>query len=141
MSRQAKTRRSGRNIEIGRRELWLAGLGAVSLTRKQALATFEAVNAGSLKFREQARTDLATWIEQAGEQAEALRKQAGTALRQVQARVSPVRQRAEAALAEGRQLLEPLLVKLGVSAKKKSAVRRKPAARKAPARKVAHRAA
>lgn len=77
-AKKSKTRKST-PIQIGRRELWLAGLGAVSLVRKQAeavLATARSrgaeLNARAVALRETARVQAADAIEQAVDRADAV---------------------------------------------------------------------
>ncbi|MGJ0561053.1 hypothetical protein [Methylocystis sp.] len=58
MSKQIPAKRVARHDELTARELWLAGLGAVSLTRKQALAGIDQVAYLARQLREQAEAGI-----------------------------------------------------------------------------------
>ncbi len=153
MAKQIKARRVASNakVPVSGRELWLAGLGFVSLGRKQARATFEAVNAGAVKFERRARADVAQVVESAASRTELLRTQAEGVFHDVRGFVVPAAINAQGlvadAIAQADRLAQPLLVKLGVvktparraSAKRKTTAA-KPAA-KAPAKPAAARKA
>lgn len=128
MARQVKARQSRKNVELGRRELWLAGLGAVSLGRKQALATFQAINSGAVKLSARARADLASAVEQASGVIEQSVERAGSTLQEGRK--------------QAHKLLQPALAKLGwaEAPSRRTPARRKPAARKSAARKSARTA-
>lgn len=154
MAKQIKARRVGRSkqVQVSGRELWLAGLGAVSLTRKQARATFDAVNAGAVSFERRVRNTLIDVIDSAADRTELVRTRAEGVFHDVRGVVVPAGIHAQGlvadAIARADRLAQPLLAKLGVVAapKARATVKRKPkaakraakpaAARKAPARRA-----
>lgn len=141
-SKQIKTRRVGRAPNPTSRELFLAALGAMSLTHKATLAGVE--QAGNLGKQFQA---------QAGEAIDDALNAVNQGLADARERVQAARERIEAlaaeALKEGEDLarrirsqaeqgLQPLLVKVGLA---KPAPARKPAAHKTARRPAPRRRA
>ena len=135
------------------RDFVLAGIGAVSLGRKQALASYQnfgqnaaefservgdsirSFEAGAKKLRKQAETKVVKLRKQAETKAAQLRKQAqaqiGPVQKKVRAVATEVRAQAEAKLA-------PVLGRFGIkAAAKKRTVKR--ASKRAPVRKAATR--
>lgn len=135
MSKQIKARRtrSQRVAQSKSRELWLAAIGAVSLTRKQGAKAYAALldEGRSLQDR------LGETVEGVGEQ---VKSRLADARGRAEALVDPLRDRAEtligAVKGEVETRLQPVLSRLGVQ--KKAAVKRRPAAKSA-ARKPAAR--
>jgi DNA anti-recombination protein RmuC len=129
--RPAARKAATRKLELTPRAVLLAGLGAVSLGRKQAQESLEALaaNAGELR----ARADDAA--REAGARVAKLRKQAQT-------RLAPVQKQAEAFARQAEQQFEttfaPVLARFGVAAK--PAKRRAPARRAKPAARRARKA-
>lgn len=107
MTRSTKTRRTVRKTrtELGPRAVLLAGLGVVSLGRKQALKSVDGLD--DLRARAEA---LAL---EAGSRVAKLRKQAKAKLAPVQKQATRF---AEKAQAEFEARLAPVLVKLGAKA-------------------------
>jgi hypothetical protein len=109
-------RRTARKTELSPRAVLLAGLGAVSLGRKQALQSIDDLATGAQTLR--SRADSAA--RQAGNRVSQLRKQAT-------ARIAPVKKQAAAiakqAQASVQTRLSPVLVKLGVKPAKAKAKR------------------
>ena len=159
------TKRTAPRTELKSRDLLLAGVGAVSLGRKQAIrsieeagqtvaglrkrfdATIKNAESQARKLRKQTEGDVARLKKQAQGKVAALRKQAeGDVARlkkQAQAQVAQLRKQAGAQVdavvvevAARAERLAPVLAKLGL----KPAAKR-PAAKRAAPRKVARKAA
>ncbi len=133
MTRKSPTRRKpAPRPELTSRRVLLAGLGAVSLGRKQARASIEdfAANAGTYQAR-------------SAEAAHAAGQRVAKFARQAQAKLAPLKQQAIAfarkAEGEFEASVVPVLAKLGVVAAPKRRTRKAPAARKPAARKAAAR--
>ncbi|MCK7594108.1 phasin family protein [Pseudomarimonas salicorniae] len=139
MVKQVKTRKAAakRNPDFNARQLWLASLGAASLTRKQGIKLYDAmVEEG---------TSLQGKVNKAVDDAKA---QVGGAIENVRGRidgvVAPVRERAEATFVvikdEVETRLQPVLARFGKAkptTKRAPAKRRAaPKARKAPAKRT-----
>lgn len=107
MTRSTPTRRHTRKTEFSPRALLLAGIGAVSLGRKQALKSIDGIADGADDLRQ--RADAAA--REAGSRVARLKKQAT-------AKLAPVRKQAVAfakqAQAEFETRFSPVLAKLGV---------------------------
>ena len=140
MAKQLKSRRAApaAKARIDARDLWLAGLGAVSLTRKNGIKLYGTLLEEGKQFQGRA-----------GEQFDALQRQARegfeTAKARVEAVVSPIRERAEATYgtvkSEVETRLQPVLAKLGVKPAAKARPRKAPVAKRKPAAKRRARAA
>lgn len=132
MAKQIKTRRAAPKAGVETRDLFLAGLGAVSLTRKQGIKIYGAMLEEGKQFQGRIEQTIDGLQDQAKLGAELVRER-------VESIVTPVRSRAEAAYgtvkAELETRLAPVLAKLGV----KPAA--KPRAAKRVAKKPAKRAA
>lgn len=160
------TKRTAPRTELKSRDLLLAGVGAVSLGRKQAIrsieeagqtvaglrkrfdATLRNAESQARKLRKQTEGDVARLKKQAQGKVAALRKQAeGDVARlkkQAQAQVAQLRKQAGAQVdavvvevAARAERLVPALAKLGF----KKPVAKRPAAKRAAPRKVARKAA
>ncbi len=83
---------------IDPRQFWLAGLGAVSLTRKQATKAYGALVEEGAQFRAQA-----------GKRIDAISRQARKDVKNIQAKVAPVIERASDAYGAVRQQVEARL--------------------------------
>lgn len=137
MAKQIKSRRATRAkqnaFEV--RQLWLAAIGAVSLSRKQGVKLYSSVVAEGRSLQDRVNDTVAIF----GEQFNGVIGQART---RAQKLVSPLRARAKATLAsvksEVEARLQPVLARFGV---RKSAAKRrsvaKPVARKTAIRKGA----
>jgi poly(hydroxyalkanoate) granule-associated protein len=126
MAKQLKTRRpAAAAARLEARDLWLAGLGAVSLTRKNGIKFYGTLLEEGKQFQGRFEQSIAQFQGQA-------RQGYANVRNRVEAAVSPIRERAEATYgtvkAELETRLAPVLDKLGM----------KPAA-KARARKTAKR--
>lgn len=136
MAKQIKARRvaTARTSAIGPRELVLAGLGAVSLTRKQSIRLFDAI-----------RQEGAQLSSRLGQASVALNDRIYAARDSIGGVVAPAVERAGNALASARgeieQRLAPVLVRLGVKpaakTRKRSTAKRPAARRTSRARKSA----
>ncbi len=144
MVKQVKTRKAAakRNPEFNPRELWLASLGAASLTRKQGIKLYEAMLEEGTSLQDKVSKAVAD-----------ARGQVDGAIDSVRGRidgvVTPVRERAEATFIvikdEVETRLQPVLARFGKAkpaAKRAPAKRRAaPKARKAPAKRRVAKAA
>jgi len=140
MAKQLKTRRAAAaaKARIEARDLFLAGLGAVSLTRKTGIKLYGTLLEEGKQFQGKAN-----------QQIEALQRQARESLdiarARVEAVVTPIRERAEAgygrARAEVETRLQPVLTKLGVKPAPKARTRKAPATKRKPAARRKARAA
>ena len=140
MAKQVKSRSAApaAKARIDARDLWLAGLGAVSLTRKNGIKLYGTLLEEGKQFQGRA-----------GQQIDALQRQARegfeTAKARVEAVVSPIRERAEATYgtvkSEVETRLQPVLAKLGVKPAPKPRTRKAPVAKRKPAAKRRARAA
>jgi poly(hydroxyalkanoate) granule-associated protein len=140
MAKQVKTRRAApaATARIDARDLWLAGLGAVSLTRKNGIKLYGTLLEEGKQFQGRAEQRI-----------DALQRQAREGIEQARARVeavvSPIRERAEATYgsvkSEVETRLQPVLVKLGVKPAAKPRVRKAPVSKRKPAAKRRARAA
>jgi hypothetical protein len=139
MSKQIKARRPAakRPLEIGPRELLLAGLGAVSLTRKQSIKAFDALVAGSGELRSRVG-------EAVGNASVAVNDGLYAARERVEGAVSPLIERAGSTLQVLRGEVEakvaPVLQRLGVTLPARKPARR-PAAKRVAKRATAKRSA
>jgi len=130
MTRSTTTRRrTARKTEFSPRDFVLAGLGAVSLGRKQALKSIEGLAELPVSLRQ--RADAAA--REAGSRVAKLRKQAKTRLAPVQKQAASFAKQAQA---EFETRFAPVLAKLGAKPKAKRPARKttrtaRPAARKA----------
>ena len=148
-------RNTTKKTDIGGRELVLAGIGAVSLTRKQAIRAYDALVAEGAQTRdriESGMTELRGQIEARAKQVRAdVTGRIKPVFTQINDRVEPIittiSSRAESAKNDLQTRLQPLLAKVGIETKKKPAPRkRKPAAKRtvrkaAPRKRVAKKAA
>ena len=140
MAKQLKTRRAAAAAQarIDARDLFLAGLGAVSLTRKNGIKLYGTLLEEGKQFQGRA-----------GEQFDALQRQARdgyeTAKARVEAVVNPLRERAEATLGtvktEVGTRLQPVLARLGVKPAPKARPRKAATAKRKPVAKRRARAA
>jgi polyhydroxyalkanoate synthesis regulator phasin len=87
-----------KNPSIDPRQLWLAGLGAVSLTRKQAAKAYGVLVEEGTQFRAQA-----------GKRIDAISRQARSDVKNIQSKVAPVLNRANEAYDVVRQQVETRL--------------------------------
>lgn len=114
MVKKTSTRSTKRVASVEPRDLWLAGLGAVSLTRKQGVKFFGTLVDEGKQFQGKFEGALVDFQSQAMAGAERVRAQ-------VEAFVTPLRQRAGATLgtvkAEVESRLSPVFDKLGVKRK------------------------
>ena len=126
--RQSKTTRAAkaaaRHPEYKSRDFLLAGIGAVSLGRKQAIQSYADAVQGVGELRERVQDA----FENANSQIGLLRKQARTRIAAVQKQVETLGKQAKG---QAQVRLAPVLAKLGV----------KPAAKKPAARKAVKRVA
>lgn len=141
MAKQLKTRRAATaaKTRVEARDLFLAGLGAVSLTRKNGIKLYGTLLEEGKQFQGKAN-----------QQFDALQRQAretfGAARARVEAVVTPIRERAEAGYGRARSevetRLQPVLARLGVKPAPKARTRKAPATKRKPAaRRKATRAA
>lgn len=122
MSRKATSRRAAQSTPAIPRDLLLAGIGAVSLGRKQAITSYTNVVSSAYSLRDQATAAVGL----AGKRVRGLRNQA-------KARVAPVAGKALALIEQIRNQaevqLQPVLGKLGLATPAKAVrTKRKPAA-------------
>jgi hypothetical protein len=122
-------RRTARKTEFTPRDFVLAGLGAVSLGRKQALKSID----GLAELPEALRQRADAAAREAGSRVAKLRKQAKTRLAPVQKQAASFAKQAQA---EFETRFAPVLAKLGAKPKAKRPARKttrtaRPAARKA----------
>lgn len=122
--------KQSKNQGIDPRDLWLAGLGVVSLTRKQALKTYGALVEEGGQFRDAASTRI-----------DALASQARAGLNgvkgKVEATVDPLMMRVSSTLGSVKGEIEARLSPLVGGFNSATSTRRKPAARKPAAKKAA----
>lgn len=140
MAKQIKTRRAAAaaKARVEARDLWLAGLGAVSLTRKNGIKLYGTLLEEGKQFQGRAE-----------QQIDALQRQAREGFQSAKARVeavvSPIRERAEATYGtvktEVETRLQPVLAKFGVKPAPKARTRKAPVAKRKPAAKRKARAA
>jgi poly(hydroxyalkanoate) granule-associated protein len=143
MAKQTKIRRAAAPAKggIDTRDLWLAGLGAVSLTRKQGIKLYDTLHTEGKQFQSRVEQTLADLQQQARAGADSVRER-------LEAVVTPIRERAEATYEIVRSEVEirlaPVLDKLGVKSAKPANVRSgriaKHPVRKAGAKRVARKA-
>ena len=122
MAKQLKTRRAAAaaKARIEARDLFLAGLGAVSLTRKNGIKLYGTLLEEGKQFQGRA-----------GQQIEALQRQARESLDIARARVEAVDGTVKS---EAETRLQPVLAKLGVNKPApKARTRKAPAAKRKPA--------
>lgn len=141
MAKQVKTRRAAAaaKARIDARDLWLAGLGAVSLTRKNGIKLYGTLLEEGKQFQGRAEQQIDALQRQAREGFE-------SAKARVEAVVSPIRERAEATYGSVKSDLEtrlqPVLAKFGVAKPApKARARKAPVAKRKPAAKRKARAA
>ena len=135
MAKQIKTRRAAAKASVETRDFLLAGLGAVSLTRKQGIKIYGALVEEGKQFQGRIEQTIEGLQGQAKLGAELVRER-------VEAVVTPIRNRAEAAYGSAKTelgtRLAPVLDKLGVKravkvrAKAKRPVAKAKAAKRAP---------
>ena len=140
MAKQTKTRRAApaAKARIDARDLWLAGLGAVSLTRKNGIKLYGTLLEEGKQFQGRAE-----------QQFDALQRQAREGFESARARVeavaAPIRERAEATYgsvkSQVESRLQPVLSRFGVKAAPKARTRKAPVAKRKPAAKRRARAA
>lgn len=120
MAKQTKTRRAPAKAGIEAHDLFLAGLGAVSLTRKQGIRIYGTLLDEGKQFQGKFEQTIEGLQDQARLGAELVRER-------VEAIVTPIRTRAEAAYGSVRGELEtrlaPVLGKLGVKPAPKARAR------------------
>jgi hypothetical protein len=130
MAKQIKTRRAPAKAGIEAHDLFLAGLGAVSLTRKQGIKLYDTLLVEGKQFQGRIEQTIESLQDQAKLGAEIVRER-------VEAIVTPIRARAEATLGTVKGELEtrlaPVLDKLGMKAPAKTRAR---TAAKRPVRKA-----
>lgn len=144
MAKQTKTRRAARaaKVRIDAREWWLAGLGAVSLTRKRGIELYGTLLEEGKQFQGRA-----------GEQIDTLQRQARdgfqSAKSRVESAIAPLRERTQATYGQVKSEVEtrlrPMLVRFGVKPAAKARTRkaattrgsRKPAAKRGATKKAA----
>lgn len=137
MARTTKTRRtaprSAPRTELQPRELLLAGLGALSLGRKQAIKSYAEGFEGLADLRARAEAAVQDAVETVNGQVSDLRKSVKTQVaglrKQAKAKVTPVQKKVVALATEARTQAEtrfaPMLAKFGVKpAPKKRASKR-----------------
>jgi hypothetical protein len=152
------TRRTAPRSELKSRDLLLAGVGAVSLGRKQAIrqieeagqnmtalrqrfdASVKSIEGRARKLRSKTEADLAKLVKQAEGDFTRLKKQAESRVvslrKQAKAQVAPLQKKLTAVVGEVReqalQRIDPVLARLGVkaAAKPRRAPAKRPAARK-----------
>ncbi len=113
MVKQVKSRRAPakRSPEFNARDLWLASLGAASLTRKQGIKLYDAMVDEGRSLQSRVTETVATVGEQVNGTFETVRSR-------IDSVVAPVRERAEATYVvikdEVETRLQPVLVKWGV---------------------------
>ena len=111
-----------KNSSLDPRDLWLAGLGVVSLTRKQAAKVYGTLVEEGTQFRKDASKRI-----------ESLTTQARNGLAEIKAKVDPMLARADDAYDTVRQEVETRLAPVvNVFAKDKGKTKPKAAARKRP---------
>jgi poly(hydroxyalkanoate) granule-associated protein len=140
MVKQVKTRRTQpatAAATFGSRELLLAGIGAVSLTRKQGVKLYGSLLDEGRTLQGRANEAVQNVSQQISSGFDAARDR-------IEAAVKPIRGRAEATFAnvksEVETRLQPVLARFGVKAKPAKRVVRKPAAKR-PAVKARRKAA
>ncbi len=130
MAKSTKTRRrpAAPTAGLNGRDLWLAGLGAVSLGRKQGLKLYTTLRDEGRALQQRA----GNVADNLGEQ---VRQGIGDVRARLQAAARPLRGRAESIIAvltrQAQARLQPVLGRFGVSRPKA----RRAAAKRAPARK------
>ena len=129
MARSSKPRsatpRSAPSPELQPRELLLAGLGAISLGRKQAIKSYSEGFVSLASLRSRAEVAVQEAVESVNSQVLNLRKQAKSKVTSAQKKVVAL---ATEARVQSEIRLAPVLARFGVKAKK-----RKPAAKRAKA--------
>ena len=138
MAKQIKTRRAATKAGVETRDLFLAGLGAVSLTRKQGIKLYGVLLEEGKQFQGRVEQTIEGLQDQAKLGAELVRGR-------VEAIVTPIRSRAETAYGTVKGELEtrlaPVLVKFGVKPAAKARAAKRPAKAKAkPAKRAARKA-
>lgn len=138
MAKQIKSRRVAVKPAVDSRDLLLAGLGAVSLTRKQGIKLYGVLVDEGKQFQGRVEQTIEGLQDQAKLGAELVRER-------VESIVTPLRSRAEAAYGTVKGELEtrlaPVLVKLGVKPAAKARAAKRPARAKAkPAKRAARKA-
>lgn len=108
---------SSRRVEIGTRELFLAGIGAVSLGRKQALVLMDRAAGSAGQARARALEAFA-----------AVRSELEARAQQVRDAAKPVEQVLREGAGRVQQGLQPVLERVGLA--KRPAKRRRPAAKR-----------
>jgi hypothetical protein len=129
MAKQIKARRvsTARKIEVGPRELMLAGLGAVSLTRKQSVKFYGVLVAEGEQLRSRIGDSVGNVSVAMNDGYYALRERVETAVAPVVARVETA---FETVKGEVESRLQPVLIRFGVATAPKAA-RKRPAAKRA----------
>lgn len=127
MVKQVKSRKisAKRSPELTARELWLASLGAASLTRKQGIKLYDAMLEEGTQLQDKVSKAVSDARSQVGGAIESVRDR-------IEGAVTPVRQRAEATFGvlkeEVETRLQPVLARFGKA---------KPVSRRAPAKRGA----
>ncbi len=135
MAKQIKARRvsTARKIEVGPRELMLAGLGAVSLTRKQSLKFYGVLVAEGEQLRSRIGNRVGNVSVTMNDGYYAMRERVETVVAPVVARVETV---LETVKGEVESRLQPVLIRFGVATAPKTA-RKRPAAKRPAAKRAA----
>lgn len=139
MAKQIKARRvsTARKIEVGPRELMLAGLGAVSLTRKQSVKFYGVLVAEGEQLRSRIGNSVGNVSVAMNDGYYAVRERVETAVAPVVARVETAY---ETVKGEVESRLQPVLIRFGVATAPKTARKRSAAKRPAAKRAAAKRA-
>lgn len=128
MKRKTSVRRAPKSAATSR-DVLLAGIGAVSLGRKQVIKSYTDAVSSVYSLRDQANAA----VNAAGAKAVRLRKQA-------QARIAPARKTVVTLVSglrsQAQAQLQPVLGKLGLAATKARVSRKPAAAKRAPAKAV-----
>lgn len=120
MAKQIKSRRAATSAGVEPRDILLAGLGAVSLTRKQGIKLYDTLLVEGRQFQGRFEQTIEGLQDQARIGAELVRER-------VEALVTPIRTRAEAVYGSARSEIEtrlqPVLSRLGVKSGLKTRTR------------------
>lgn len=133
MAKQTKTRVAAtvRKVEFNARELWLASLGAMVLTRKQGIKLYDTLMDEGRGAQERVSEVFANVTETMNNTVESVRGR-------VDAIVTPLRGRAEATLAlvkdEVETRLQPVLARIGVKMPSRTIAKGSKLVRKAAAK-------
>ncbi|KFN42914.1 hypothetical protein [Arenimonas oryziterrae] len=124
-----RTPRATKNAPVQPRELLLAGIGAVSLGRKQAIKSYADTLEGAADLRARAEAAVQDAVETVSGKVVALRKQAKASVGPMQKKVIAL---ASEAKTQAETRLAPVLAKFGVKKKaiKRTAAKKKPVAKR-----------